>query len=378
MTKYYPWRTANYIELLVDGNEFFPHIFSSILKAKEYVIIEMYLMTSGLLFEALYDVLTEVTDRKVKVFCLIDDFGSLGLTAKDRQRLLKLGVQLTLYNPLSLKKQRLTDNFNRNHRKLILVDGELAYIGGLGITDVFYNPITRKATWHEVMLAVSGQVVADWLTLFKQTWVRCSELPIELSQPTVNINEVAPHFMARLSFGSYFIDADIVRSLVKQIKKAQHRVWLATPYFLPSNKVRRVLRRAARKGVDVRLLLSGKYTDNRWVRYAGQRYYYRQLRDGVKIYEYQSRCLHAKMVLADDWVSIGSCNFDHWNLRWNLDANQEVKSGAFAEGVKLLFEHDFNICKQYTFANWLDRPWHKRFREWLFSVLGRLAIRIGR
>ncbi|MDE1464441.1 phospholipase D-like domain-containing protein [Spartinivicinus poritis] len=378
MSKYFPWRAANHIELLIDGDAFFPHIFSAVVNAKEYVIIEMYLASSGVLFEAFYDVLAEAISREVKIYWLLDDFGSLGLITKDRQRLARLGVQLVLYNPLSLKKQRLTENLNRNHRKLFLIDGELAYIGGAGITDDFYNPNTRQALWHEVMLAVKGHVVVDWLALFKQTWGRFSDLPIQVSQPEFKIHKVEQNYLARLSFGSYFRDADIVRSLVKQIKKAQHRVWFATPYFLPSNKVRRVLRRAARKGVDVRLLLSDKYTDNRWVRYAGHRYYYRQLREGVKIYEYQHRCLHAKMVLADSWVSIGSCNFDHWDLRWNLDANQEVKSGLFAEEVKQLFEQDFTNCKQFTLEEWLSRPWHKRLREWLFSVLGRLAIRIGR
>ena len=133
---------------------------------------------------------------------------------------------------------------------------------------------------------------------------------------------------------------------MRNLRRAQNRIWLATPHFLPTGKVRRALIRAARRGVDVRLLLTSRNTDHPPVRYAGQRFYPRLLRAGVRIYEYQPHFSHLKMVLVDDWVSIGSCNFDYWNLRWNLEANLEAIDAAFSAQVQQSFERDFQHSRE--------------------------------
>ena len=137
--------------------------------------------------------------------------------------------------------------------------------------------------------------------------------------------------LGRVAYADAEQHRDILQSLVRNLLRARRTIWLATPYFLPTWRVRRALRRAAKHGVDVRLLLTGRNTDHAPVRYAGRRYYPRLLKAGVRIFEYQPRFLHLKMVLVDDWVSLGSCNFDHWNLRWNLDANLEAFDPQLAD-----------------------------------------------
>ncbi len=127
--------------------------------------------------------------------------------------------------------------------------------------------------------------------------------------------------------------------------------------------MRRALRRAAQRGADVRLMLPGPRTDLPAVRHAGRRFYTGLLRHAVRVFEYQPRVLHMKVLLCDDWVSIGSSNVDRWNLRWNLEANQEIADRRFAAEVQAMFEADFRNCEEIDYREWRRRPWHRRFLE---------------
>ena len=165
-------------------------------------------------------------------------------------------------------------------------------------------------------------------------------------------------------------------SLHQQIANAQRRIWFCTPYFVPTLSLRRRLARAARRGVDVRLLLPGESHDHPGIRYAGQRFYRRLLRAGVRIYEYQPRFIHAKFSLADDWATIGSCNFDHWSLQWNPEANQEIHDARFAKEVAVLFEKNFTQSREILPEQWARRPLGQRLREWLFGTLDAWVTRL--
>jgi cardiolipin synthase len=169
---------------------------------------------------------------------------------------------------------------------------------------------------------------------------------------------------------------EVRRSLVNHVRHAQHKVILATAYFIPSRKLRRALRQAARRGIDVRLLLSGPRTDHPAIRHAAHRFYLRLLRNGVRIFEYQPRFLHNKVILIDDWVSIGSSNVDRWNLRWNLEANQEIQDAAFAMQVETMFQRDFGHCLEITYENWRKRNFYSRLLEWFWGMLDRQFAKI--
>ena len=146
-------------------------------------------------------------------------------------------------------------------------------------------------------------------------------------------------------------------------------------YFVPSRRFRKALRRAARRGVDVRLLVPGPLTDHPWVRQAARRYYGKMLRNGVKIFEYQPRMLHAKMTICDDWVSIGSSNLDRWSFKWNLEANQEVQNAPFAAVAATVFEGDCVQSEQLSRRNWPNRAWIDRLQERIAGTLDRMLDR---
>ena len=151
------------------------------------------------------------------------------------------------------------------------------------------------------------------------------------------------------------------------MNNSQHAIWFASAYFIPSRKIRKSLRRAAIRGTEVRLLLPGPITDHPSVRYASRRYYARLLRYGVRIFEFQGRFTHTKMVLVDDWYTIGSSNVDRWNFRWNLEANLEVESKESANEARRILLDDFENCDEIHYKIWVNRSRVQRFKEWLWG-----------
>ena len=372
----FPWRSGNRFELLIDGPAFFPRMLAAIEAAQRQVELELYLVEDGQCSERLVEALCRAAARGVSVRGLFDAYGGAALGAASRQRLLAAGVQLRWYNPI--RWRRGVRNFHRDHRKLLLVDRHLAYVGGTGSTDEFWLPDRPQSVWHEVMVEVEGPLVVVWQQLFDHQWkTRFSWRPRQ-TPALLRLPECPPAGLGlgRVAYADAAQHRDILLSLLRALRGAKQRVWLATPYFLPTWKVRRALRRAAARGVDVRLLLAGRHTDHPPVRFAGQRYYPRLLKAGVRIFEYQPRFLHLKMVLVDDWVSVGSCNFDHWNLRFNLDANVEALDPAFTQAVAASFIADFSASREITLDDWRQRPWWRRVQQRLWGWLDRLAVNL--
>jgi phosphatidylserine/phosphatidylglycerophosphate/cardiolipin synthase-like enzyme len=375
----FPWRTDNQFHLLIDGPAFFPRMIAAIEQAQQQVELELYLVEAGSCAEVVVQALIDAAQRGVIVRCLFDDFGALAFTLSLRQRLIDAGVILRFYNPVNWRRG--VRNFYRDHRKLLLVDKQVAVVGGTGVTDEFWHPERNTSDWHEVMVEISGPMVIDWQALFDRQF-HANERPTAW-RPGSNfgltrlpkVPLIAPG-MGRVAYADARQHRDILQSLIRALNSGQRRIWLATPYFLPTWKVRRSLRKAAARGVDVRLLLTGPRTDHPSVRYAGHRYYPRLLRAGVQIFEYQPCFLHLKMVLIDDWVSIGSCNFDHWNLRFNLEANLEALDPGLTQAVATSFEKDFALSTEVSLADWKTRPLWRRVQQRLWGWIDRLVVNV--
>ena len=375
----FPWRDSNQFNLLIDGPAFFPRMIAAIDAAQQQIELELYLVEAGGCAEAVVEALVNAARRGVIVRCLFDGFGSLAFTQGLRTRLTEAGVILRFYNPVHWRRG--FRNLYRDHRKLLLVDKQLAVVGGTGVTDEFWHPQQDTSEWHEVMVEIRGPMVIDWQALFDRQFHannrRRAWRPAEkFGLPRLPKAPVSGVGMGRVAYADSRENKDILDSLVRALNTSTKRIWLATPYFLPTWKVRRALRRAAGRGVDVRLLLTGPRTDHPSVRYAGHRYYPRLLRSDVKIFEYQPCFLHLKMVLIDDWVSIGSCNFDHWNLRFNLEANLEAIDPGLTQAVQASFEHDFAQSTQVSLQDWKARPLWRRVKQRVWGWVDRLVVNL--
>lgn len=359
---HFPWRAGNHFELLVDGVRFYPAMLAAIADARAYVLLEMYLAESGMVADRFIDALTAAAGRGVTVKLLLDGFGALKLNAGDRERLTAAGVEMSFYN--QLRAAKLVRNLARDHRKLLLVDGRIAFVGGAGLTDEFDPPEHSERRWRETMVSIQGPIVADWQRLFVEVWTRAGA---RLDLAPVAARTFEPGMRGRVDITQAPRRHDITRALLKYIRAAERRVWIETAYFIPPWRVRRALGRAARRGVDVRVLLPGPYTDHPAVRHAGRRFYGPLLRHGVRIFEYQPRFLHSKTALCDQWVSVGSSNFDRWNMRWNLEANQSVDDPGFAAAVAAMFEQDFRAAAECEYEQWRRRPWSERVRQYAWG-----------
>jgi cardiolipin synthase len=374
-TKYsFPWRQSNHFTLLIDAESFYPPMLEAIDKAAHYIFLEMYLVESGQVATHFIDALHRAAARGVKIYLLFDAYGALGLNKQDRYRLGQYhNIHLIFYNPLHLNKWR--QYLLRDHRKLLLVDGESAFTGGAGITDEFDKDIMKGKHWRDTVVQISGECVQDWREVFVRSWSRWATETLTLEHDPV---ASLPHAQCagRVVISPIRGKREVRRSLVNHIRHAQHRVYIATAYFVASRKLRRVMRQAARRGIDVRLLVPGPRIDHPAVRHVAQRFYLRLLRHGVRIFEYQPRFLHSKVMLCDDWASIGSSNIDRWNLRWNLEANQEIQDDAFATQVETMFQHDFSHCLEITYDNWRRRNFYTRLLEWFWGIVDRQFARL--
>lgn len=369
------WRDGNRFTLLPEGRRFAPAILSAIDEARDFLLIEQYLVRSGQLTDLFVEAVAKAAQRGVSVRLLLDSYGAQGFTSADRKRLEDAGVVVGFFNPLALG--RLSGNLTRDHRKLVVVDHKMAFTGGFCLIDEF-------DAWYDLVIKAEGPVVGDWVRLFCRLWDSAmvrgrSETP---RQPTMHVPGPWTRFPSgmrgRVVWTRGYRHQAIRRSLYQRIAGARHRLWLCTPYFAPTLSLRLRLIQAASRGIDVRLLLpGGSQNDHPGVHYAAQRFYTRLLEAGVRIFEFQPCFIHAKFCLIDDWSTIGSCNFDHWSLQWNLEANQEVEDADFAEQVAALFERNFAASQEIDPVLWAERPLYQKIREWLYGKVSAWLTRLS-
>ncbi len=373
----FPWRGGNQFHLRVDGDDFFPAMLNAIHQAEHFMALEMYLVASGDLLDQFIEALLNTARRGVKVYLLLDDFGARGMNRRDRQRLDHANIKLCLYNPTHYGQLR--RSLFRDHRKLLLIDNCVAFVGGAGLTDNFDPHVSPANYWHDAMLEIHGPCVNDWTQLFIDNWPTDKSALDFFTHTGPTEPDAGQPQLGRVTVTQVASHQEIKRSFIKQLNSAEHWVWLTTAYFVPSWKIRRALRRAAQRGVDVRLILPGPHTDHPAVRHAGRRFYYTLLKHQARIFEYQPRFNHSKAYLCDQWCSIGSSNLDRWNLLWNLEANQEVDDQDFATGLKQALANDQQQCIELHYETWRQRPWHRRALEWFWgridTGLNRIAQR---
>ena len=368
----FPVRETNAFELLVDGEDYFPAMLASITTAQQSILLEQYLVASSNIGKKFVQALIAAVQRGVNVYCLFDDYGSRDFNESSRQQLTNAGINLCFYNPIKLKHWQ--SALFRDHRKLLLVDNSIGFVGGAGITDDFIA-LDKQHSWHDVVLKIRGKVLQDWYQLFQTTWQQSSEILIAIPESKTTHLEFKQH-------GQVLVNhpwrQEFNRMILNKMRQSSDRIWISSPYFLPSWKLRRRLKRMAKYGIDVRLLLPGDQSDHLWVTQAARRYYKRLLKNNIRIFEYQPRFTHAKIVLCDDWMSIGSSNLDRWNQRWNLDANQAIENGPLAEKTKDIFLNDFKQSKEIILSEWLLRPWWQRWHEGYAGYLVLLLEKLSR
>ncbi len=294
---------------------------------------------------------------------IVDALGSFRMGPGSWRPLLEAGGHVGIFNPFrwTLRLNRL---LRRNHRKIAVFDGAAACIGGFGYGDRWAgNP---PAGWWDVGARMEGPVVAQFREVFARDWRHCAKVPL---RPFPGVSFARPRGREDLRVLPSALGRRLpFRFMRRAISRARTRAYICTTYFIPSPLLRYALRRAARRGVDVRLLLPTPRREHFVFRFAGRRHYGSLLAAGVRIFEYQPSFLHAKYALADrDWALIGSSNLDTLSGLVNLEADLEARSRGAVRALTDRFLRDARAAREITIGRWSGRPLWTRILERLFG-----------
>ncbi len=351
---------GNDARLLNNGDEFFPAILEAIRSARHSVNVELYIFTAGRVGREFARVLAARAREGVTVRVLVDALGKR--TGGLDRELRAAGVRFEVYKPVQL--WQLPKTGDRTHRKIITVDGRIGFTGGFSVDDRWAGDARHPGEWRDVVVRVEGPVVQQLQRLFFQNWLYATG---EIPDGEGDFPEVPPVGTLRAQAVGSTRGADVSPAKLHYylpIQAARQRIWIANAYFLPDRDIRRGLVAAARRGVDVRLVLPGRHTDIRLTRYAARSDYDELLRGGVRIFEYQPAMLHSKLMVVDGiWTSIGSINFTARSMRANAEANLAIYDRDFARQAEAALEHDLARSREITWQEWRQRGLCERLRE---------------
>jgi cardiolipin synthase len=344
----------NRVEIFTNGSQFYPAIRDAILGAEHSVNVEAYIFQPGDAADMLVEAMIARARAGVEVRVVLDAIGSSYLRNSAARRLAANGCRVAFYQPVTW--YRLHRLNNRTHRELVVVDGRIAFTGGAGVADWWYKPV-HGPTWRDTMARIEGPVAAAIQGTFAENWLEaCGEiLTGPRHWPSL---EPAGNAGAMLVKSSPSDRATVSRVVFQMlIEGAVSGIDISTPYFLPDKAFRRALVRAAQRGVQVRVIVPGLHTDQRWVRLASRRMYRELLDGGVRIFEYRPAMTHVKAVMVDGvWAMIGTTNIDNRSFEHNDEVNVAFREQGVTARLRQDFEADLAASNEITLDLWTARP----------------------
>lgn len=353
---------GNRITGLVNGDQIYPAMLAAIRGAQRSINFETYIYWSGDIGDQFAEALAERARAGVKVHVLIDWFGTRRIDSEQIDRMREAGAEVIKYNPLIW--YNLTRVNHRDHRKLLVIDGQVGFIGGAGIADLWQGNADSPDHWRDSHFRLEGPAVAQMQAAFMDNWMKTSAQVLDGEEYFPALQPVGDDF-AQVFISSPREGTENVRLMyLLSIAAARSNIRLATPYFVPGDLTEEELIAACHRGVKVEILVPGARTDAPAVRNASRAKWERLLKAGVKFYEYQPTMYHCKMMIVDDiWVSVGSANFDNRSFRLNDEANLNVFSAAFAAEQIRVFEADKAKSREIDYERWKQRSTGKRLME---------------
>jgi len=336
-----PVTTGNKVELLVDGKNTFESIFDAIDAAEKYILVQFYIIRADELGRQLQEKLIRKARSGVRVYLLYDDYGSLGLDGKFTEDLRKAGVKVSSFMNIGDDANRFQLNY-RNHRKLVVVDGKTAFVGGQNVGDEYLGKHPTLTPWRDSQARFTGPVVTCLQLPFAEDWNWATgELLKDLDWDISGKQAGKADALCMPSGPADSLDTCALYFL-SAINEAKDRIWIATPYFVPDESIVLALQLAAQRGVEVRILMPEIF-DSELVRYSSYSYLEAMDKAGVQVWRFQKGFLHQKVMLVDeDFVSIGSANLDNRSFRLNFELQVGVRDRDFASKVEKMLDQDFS------------------------------------
>jgi cardiolipin synthase len=374
-----PLIVGNKVTLLKNGPDTYRAMFDAIEGATDNINLETFTIEDDSAGKKFADVLIAKQRVGVQVNIIFDDFGSMDTSDAFFERLRESGIRALRFNPLNPTKRRfhLFSTNHRDHRKLMIIDGKIAFLGGINISDVYSSGSGsgRKMSdgdskeWRDTDVEIEGPAVAECQRLFLGTWERQGGRRPLSPRNYYPPLEASGHEIVRV-IGSVPQESSLIYvTLISAIHNSESNVYITDAYFAPDSQMLDEMEAAARRGVDVRLLVPGK-TDEPWIVPAARSHYSALLDSGVKIYEWRGEMLHAKTATVDHvWSMVGSSNLDWWSIARNDEIAAAILSVRFGREIDLMYDSDLNNSVPIDSKQWKLRSIFERIDEALARIL---------
>lgn len=346
------------VEVITSGEEKFNRLAADLSRARHHIHMEYFLFNNDATGRAIKDILMRKAEEGVEVRFIYENIANITVSRRFYEEMGRSGVHVSAFSKLRLSRIRRTVNY-RNHRKAVVIDGHTGYIGGMNIGDEY-----RTDHWRDTHLRIEGQGVYGLQANFLSDWASSGEpLPADLAPYFPPAPVVTDNLLQIASGGPDSPHPTLLHATVGIITASRRYIYIQTPYFLPTESLAEALYSAAVSGVDVRLMVSAR-SDTRYVDPAARSYYEDLLAAGVRIFEHQSKFIHAKTLVADDYISmIGSTNMDFRSFEASFEMNCYLYDPALASRNKAIFLDDMEGCREVLLSEWERRPMRRRFVE---------------
>ncbi len=368
-----PLVVGNKVVLLEDGTATFRALLTAIRDARDNINMETYTIEDDEVGNRFADALIEKQAQGVQVNLIYDGVGSINAPKEFFKRLTDSGINVLQYNPINpLTAKKGWDVNQRDHRKLLIVDGQSAFLGGINISSVYSGgsfsqrssaSLEKKAPWRDTHMQVNGPVVGEFQKLFLATWEKQKGETVAPRQYFPQLSNQGKEVVRAIGSSPDEPYSLIYATLISAIGSAETSVHLTNAYFVPDPQLLAALKGAAQRRVDVTIILPS-YTDNWLVFHAGRSYYKELLGAGVKIYERRDALLHSKTAIIDGvWSTIGSTNLDWRSFLYNDEVNAVILGQEFGTQMQAMFEKDLASSSPITLEQWDERPIGMRLKE---------------
>jgi cardiolipin synthase len=351
-----PTLRGNRVDLLIDGDATFTSILKGIDEAKEYVLVQFFIVHDDGLGRSLKEHLLAKAKQGLRVYFLYDEVGCHALPNGYKQELREAGVEVHAFNARKGRRNRFQLNF-RNHRKIVVTDGRVAWIGGHNVGDEYLGKDPKFGHWRDTHVRIEGPAVLKAQISFIEDWYWATEtLPaLDWAAHPAPDGSDTPVLIIATGPADELETANLM--FVHAINSARRRIWIASPYFVPEHAVIVALQLAGLRGVDVRILIPDE-PDHMLVYLAAYSYFDEAGQTGVNFYRYQDGFLHEKVMLIDgDVVTVGTANFDNRSFRLNFEITAAIADPSFTFKVERMFEDDFRRSRLMEPGEYDRKPW---------------------
>jgi cardiolipin synthase len=353
---------SNKVTSLQNGSAFFPVMLDAVKSAQRSICLETYIYWSGAVGEQFAAALAERATNGVKVHVIIDWLGSRHIKDSLIDQMRAAGVEIERYNPLVW--YAFTRVNHRDHRKMLIVDGRVGFIGGAGLADLWEGNADTPDHWRDAMFMLEGPAVAQMQAAFLDNWTKTNARVLDGDDYFPQLHPAGDTFAQVFKSSPREGTEDIRLMYLLAIAAARKSIRLSASYYVPGDLSTQEFIEARARGVQVEIIVPGAKTDSGIVKHASRGKWGPLLKAGVKIYEYQPTMFHHKSMIVDDvFVSVGSANFGNRSFRLNDEANLNVFSREFAEEQARIFEDDKKHSHEVTYKQWKHRGFWKRFME---------------